>query len=1110
LNNDGHATLGGDTAMARMIRATDWSATPLGPIETWPEALRTSLSTCLASPLVGAVIWGPEHRLLYNDGYAKLLADRHPGALGQPMLQVWTEIADVLAPQLAGVSEAGRGFVVEGQRLDLARDGASEETYWLYSFAPILGEAGEVVGLVNTAVEATGSVLAERARREGERRLSTAGADAGLTADFRALFETAPTPFVVLSPPDWTIVAANDARLEVTGTTREQQIGRRLFDLFPDDPDDPEANGVRNLSASLNRVVATGRADVMPVQRYAVRDAEGRFVERWWSPINTPVPGSDGSVALVIHRVEEVTELVRLRGEAEASDQLARDQQAVIDRLRSTDSALRGSEERNRRIVEGVKDYAVFVADLEGTVTDWTPGAQVIFGWPAEEIVGQSCALLFTPEDQAAGVPAHELTTARDKGCANDERWHLRYDGSRFFANGSVRPLHDDAGQVAGFIKIARDETERRATEARLRASEEFNSRILASSADCIKVLDLDGRLEFMSEGGMCVMEVEDFQAIEGACWPDFWQGEEHARALEAIAEAKRGGTGRFQGFATTMKGSPRWWDVIVTAMTGPEGRPDKLLSISRDVTGTKAAEVQLRELNETLEAQVAERTADRDRMWRLSTDLMLVARLDATITATNPAWSRLLGWSDAELAGHSFIELVHPDDQETTIAEVGRLSQGATTFRFENRYRASDGSYRWISWIAVPDESLIHAVGRDVTAERQAAEELAKAQDALRQAQKMEAVGQLTGGLAHDFNNLLTGIMGNLELLQLRVARGRFDDVDRLINAAQGAGRRAASLTQRLLAFSRRQTLDPKPTDVNRLIAGMEELLRRTVGASADIEIVGAGGLWPAMIDAGQLENALLNLCINARDAMPDGGRITIETANKWLDDRAAKARDLPPGQYLSICVTDTGTGMTPEVIDRAFEPFYTTKPLGQGTGLGLSMIYGFARQSGGQVRIYSEVGQGTTMCIYLPRYMGDADTDEASGTVDGQAGGSGETVLVVDDEATIRHLVDEVLDELGYTVIGAADGAGGLKVLQSGSRIDLLVTDVGLPNGMNGRQLADAARAFRPDLKVLFITGYAENAAVGNGLLEPGMELLTKPFTLDDLTRKVRDMLE
>jgi CheY-like chemotaxis protein len=362
-------------------------------------------------------------------------------------------------------------------------------------------------------------------------------------------------------------------------------------------------------------------------------------------------------------------------------------------------------------------------------------------------------------------------------------------------------------------------------------------------------------------------------------------------------------------------------------------------------------------------------------------------------------------------------------------------------------------------------------------------------------------------------FHNLLGGISGSLELLEKRLRGGRLDGVDRYIGAAQSGARRAAALTQRLLAFSRRQTLDPRPLDVNRLIAGMDEFLRRSVGPTVDIEFVGAGGLWMTKVDPSQLENALLNLCINARDAMPGGGSITIETANKWLDERAAKARDVPPGQYISLCVTDTGTGMKPEAIERAFEPFYTTKPLGQGTGLGLSMIYGFVRQSGGQTRIYSELGKGTTMCLYLPRHLGALgarDDDEVSPVAMEGAEGAGETVLVVDDEATIRMLVVELLDELGYTAIEAADGASALKFLESEERIDLLVTDVGLPGGLNGRQIADAARRKRPDLKVLFITGYAENAVVGNGHLEPGMEVITKPFVMTALGGKIRDMIE
>ena len=389
---------------------------------------------------------------------------------------------------------------------------------------------------------------------------------------------------------------------------------------------------------------------------------------------------------------------------------------------------------------------------------------------------------------------------------------------------------------------------------------------------------------------------------------------------------------------------------------------------------------------------------------------------------------------------------------------------------------------------------------------------EQATLEETLRQSQKMEAVGQLTGGLAHDFNNLLAGISGSLELMQSRVRQGRLNDVERFMTAAQGAVKRAAALTHRLLAFSRRQTLKPKPTDVNQLVAGMQDIIQRAIGPMIAFEFVGLAGLWPTLVDPSQLENSLLNLCLNARDAMPDGGKITVETANKWLDARAARQHDIPEGQFLSLCVSDTGVGMPSDVVARAFEPFFTTKPTGEGTGLGLSMVYGFARQSGGQVRIYSEVGQGTTVCIYLPRYYGELVEDEEPATAADMSSPSGhsETVLIVDDEPTVRMLITEIIEELGYVAIEAADSVAGLKLLQSDARIDLLVTDVGLPGGMNGRQMADAARVTRSDLKVLFITGYAENSLLGNGRLAPGMAVMTKPFPIETMATRIKQMIE
>lgn len=386
----------------------------------------------------------------------------------------------------------------------------------------------------------------------------------------------------------------------------------------------------------------------------------------------------------------------------------------------------------------------------------------------------------------------------------------------------------------------------------------------------------------------------------------------------------------------------------------------------------------------------------------------------------------------------------------------------------------------------------------------------LMQAEEKLRQSQKMEAVGQLTGGLAHDFNNLLAGISGALELMNRRIHQGRISEVDKYMLAAQGSAKRAAVLTQRLLAFSRRQTLEPRATNVNSLMYGMAELIQRTVGPGIQVETVGAGDAWAAFVDASQLENALLNLCINARDAMPEGGRITLQTANRWLDHDAARAYDLAEGPYLCLSVHDTGTGMPPEVIAHVFEPFYTTKPIGQGTGLGLSMIFGFAQQSGGQVHIHSRVGEGTSVSLFLPRHHGAAAHDELTpGQTTLEVAKHGETVLLVDDESTVRMLLADVLGELGYTVIEAADSAAGLKLLRSDVHIDLLVTDVGLPGGMNGRQMAEAGMELRPHLKTLFITGYAENAVMGYGQLQAGMGVLTKPFAVDVLGGRVRELL-
>ena len=532
----------------------------------------------------------------------------------------------------------------------------------------------------------------------------------------------------------------------------------------------------------------------------------------------------------------------------------------------------------------------------------------------------------------------------------------------------------------------------------------------------------------------------------------------------------------------------------------------------TRIVAARRQAEEELRELAVSLERQVEQRTAELDRSWRNSNDLQVVVDADGIFQAVSPASLKILGYLPTEMIGHNLLEFIWPEDLEITRNALNTATSSSSLSNFENRYRHRDGSVRWMSWNTTLEGDRVYGYGRDITQSKLDQETLVKTEEQLRQAQKMEAVGQLTGGLAHDFNNLLAAIAGSLEMLEVRLSQGRTGDIERYMMAAKSSAKRAAALTHRLLAFSRRQTLDPKPTNLNRLVNGMEDLVRRTVGPQITVEFVGAAGLWATKVDAGQLENSLLNLCINARDAMPDGGRLTIETGNRWIDARGGREHDLTPGQYVSLCVSDTGTGMTPEVIARAFDPFYTTKPIGQGTGLGLSMVYGFAKQSGGQVRIYSEVAKGSMICIYLPRQFGDGELEEipAESLNPQEHDSAGKAVLIVDDEAIIRMLVVDVLSELGYEAIEAHDGPSALKIIEDRSKLDLLITDVGLPNGMNGRQVADAARSKQPDLRIMFITGYAENAAVGNGHLAPGMHVMTKPFSIDELGRRIREIMD
>jgi PAS domain S-box-containing protein len=558
-----------------------------------------------------------------------------------------------------------------------------------------------------------------------------------------------------------------------------------------------------------------------------------------------------------------------------------------------------------------------------------------------------------------------------------------------------------------------------------------------------------------------------------------------------------------------------RYLDFVYQPIRGESGEVTSIFVLGSDITERRATEEalrvsegRLRELNAELERRVIERAQARSMTWQLSPDLLGALNSKGYFETSNPAWATVLGWSEAEVASMSIFELLHPDDVEHTRAGFELTLVGQPAIRFANRYRCKDGSYRWISWVGIQEDNFVYCTGRDITAERAAEAELLEAQQALRQAQKMEAIGQLTGGIAHDFNNLLTGILGSLDLVRRRIDANKFDDIPRFMDAASNSAKSAAALTHRLLAFARRQSLDNRPNDLNRLVTGMEELLRRTMGERIELQCLLAADLWTALTDANQLESAVLNLAINARDAMPNGGRLTIETVNVQLDTAYTSLHgDVKPGDYVAISVSDTGVGMSPEVQARAVDPFFTTKPPGEGTGLGLSGIYGFAKQSRGHLRIYSEIGLGTTVKLYLPRALQKAvDLAAASKS---PTRGQGETILVVEDDTTVRLVISDSLKDLGYKVLAAPDARDAIALLQTTQHIDLLISDVVLPH-INGRKLAETARALRTNLKVLFVSGYAENATVRDEFLEPGMDMLTKPFALDALAAKVHAMIK
>ena len=755
-----------------------------------------------------------------------------------------------------------------------------------------------------------------------------------------------------------------------------------------------------------------------------------------------------------------------------------------------------------------VIDIGLIVLDGDAKVTAWNQWMAAASGIPATQALHRSLQALFpaAPNQRLQSVVADALTAGTASVLTHSLHAQL-FDlktraGKKLLHNVTVRPL---GGAPPSCLIQVFDVTV--VTERDRLLRERQNARydaVVDSAPDAILTLDVNGHIQLanpaaIKEFGYTAGELIDHpisvlfgeQPAWRAAWHTLSAGGRLTRPVELTVLRRDGSTSFVEISASYWQSDSR---VFTTA-------------ILRDVNERRRAEHALRNLNMTLEQRVAKRTADRDRMWRLSSDVMLVIQPNGIIRASNPAWRALLGWHTEVPPRTHVNDVVAPAYQPTLDAAMQGLRVTGAPQRFELGINALDGAVRIIEWSAVAADGLIQAVGRDVTAERDAAAALRDAEDALRQSQKMEAIGQLTGGIAHDFNNLLTGVMGSMEMLKRRIAARRFAEVDPFIDAAVASAERAAALTHRLLAFARRQPLDPQSVDILSLIDGMADLLHRSLGEQVQIEIAAEPDIWPVHTDANQLENALLNLAINARDAMPDGGRLTISLSRVTLTAaNQHKADPIDPGDYTVISVGDTGVGMSSEVAAKAFDPFFTTKPIGQGTGLGLSMIYGFVKQSRGHVRIESTEGRGTTVKLFLPRHHG-ATAELAELAPPETPYGAGEMVLLVEDEPSVRLLISEVLSELGYGCLEAADAKSAIPILASKTRLDLMITDVGLPV-MNGRQLAEIARQHRPDLRVLFVTGYAEHAATRAGFLAAGMDIVIKPFALDALAVKIREM--
>jgi len=801
---------------------------------------------------------------------------------------------------------------------------------------------------------------------------------------------------------------------------------------------------------------------------------------------------------------------------------------------RRVEAALRTSE-ANTRLAVSAAQLGMWHYLPETQTLNCDERCQAILGVPGRPRIGRDDFLrLCHPGDRAAMADALQAAMQpAGGGHLLQETRTLSPDGADHWIVLRGQALFDAAGRCTRLIGVLQDMTEQKVAAARQHQSEMLFR--LATEAADIGVWDLDlERNELWFDDRVRTMaglpagaSLGPLQMLEQVVYPQ----DRHIVEAGLRSALQPGGSPEVEFQHRTIglgDKRPRWIAIKGRRIVGQDGR-ERLVGTARDITAQRRTDEALRHANEALEERVAQRTRERDRIWNLSADLMQVCRLDGTLVAVNPAWERLLGWRVETLLESRLLDLMHADDIAAAMLELQSLERGAPTVRFDSRLRRRDGQPIWIRWTASPDNGLIYAVGRDVTAERLAADELAAAnrelkaqieerarvEDTLRQMQRLEAVGQLTSGVAHDFNNLLTVVMSNVALIRRLLqqqAGGPDARVLQRLESMRDAAERGAKLTAQLLAFSRRQRLEPQTIDLNDTVLGMRDLLQTTLGGSVSISTALHPALWRALVDPTQLELIILNLAINARDAMEVGGALSLRTDNISLAARPGQPKrpeEPEPGDYVALTVTDTGSGMTPEVLAKAFEPFFTTKEVGRGSGLGLAQVYGFAKQSGGGVRIDTTPGSGTAVHVFIPRAAGADCEGEALLALPRPAKRAphptGHTLLLVDDDRAVREVTAATLLELGYCVVEAANASAALELLGRREDVQLVIADFAMP-GMNGAEMAGALRHVRPGLPVLFVTGFADLTALKD---VPEDHVLLKPLRDDELAERLQRLL-